>query len=144
MAGSHAAGSAFLACWEPSSACLPFRCAPMQDVLSAELLQRAAAAQAQAAHAEERVAAAERRQQQLEVALNEEHATLQQRNAELALVKKVGSSCRGSATLRQRRHMRWPAAALRADALSLRRRAARRRRRRARPARSCCSATARS
>lgn len=65
--------------------------------MTAELRAALSAAQAQAAAAEERasategrVAAAEERHQQLEAALNESHSSLQQRNAELALVKKVG------------------------------------------------------
>ena len=61
----------------------------LQDVLAAGLRQQLVEAQGQAAAAEERVSAAEERQQQLEVALNENHASLQQRNAELALVRKV-------------------------------------------------------
>lgn len=65
--------------------------------MAAELRAALATAQAQAAAAEERavasegrVAAAEERHQQLEAALNESHGSLQQRNAELGLVKKVG------------------------------------------------------
>lgn len=61
-----------------------------QDVLAAELRQQLTLAQAAAAASEQRMAAAEERSQQLEVALNESHATLQQRNAEYALVNKVG------------------------------------------------------
>lgn len=68
----------------PSWPCLP------QDVLAAELRQQLALAQAATAASEQRAAAAEERSQQLEVALNESHATLQQRNAEYALVTKVG------------------------------------------------------
>jgi nucleoid DNA-binding protein len=61
----------------------------LQDVVAAELRQQLAAAQGSAAVAEERVAAAEGRQAQLEEALHGTHATLQQRNAELAAAKKV-------------------------------------------------------
>lgn len=60
-----------------------------QDVVAAEQRQQLAAAQAAAAAAESRADGAEERQQQLEVALNESHSALQQRNAELALVMKV-------------------------------------------------------
>lgn len=70
---------------------------PVQGTVALELRGALASAQAQAAAAEERaaaaegrVAAAEERHQQLEAALNESHSSLQQRNAELALVQKVG------------------------------------------------------
>ena len=58
-------------------------------MLAAGLRQQLMEAREEGAAAEQRVSAAEERQQQLEVALNENHASLQQRNAELALVKKV-------------------------------------------------------
>ena len=61
----------------------------MQDALAAGLRQQLVEAREEGAATEERVSAAEERQQQLEVALNENHASLQQRNAELALVRKV-------------------------------------------------------
>lgn len=74
----------------------------MQGTVALELRGALASAQAQAAAAEERasaavgrVAAAEERHQHLEAALNESHSSLQQRNAELALVKKVGWKCSG-------------------------------------------------
>ena len=59
-------------------------------MLAAELRQQAEAARAQATAVEALVAEAEGRHQQLEAVLHENHASLQQRNAELALARKVG------------------------------------------------------
>ena len=61
----------------------------LQDVRAAELRQQLTAARDKAREAEAHATAAEERQRQLEAVLNENHAALQQRNAELALVMKV-------------------------------------------------------
>ncbi|KAL4451341.1 hypothetical protein ABPG77_009413 [Micractinium sp. CCAP 211/92] len=76
--------------------------AKREDVLAAELRQQLTLAQAAAAASEQRMAAAEERSQQLEVALNESHATLQQRNAEYALVNKEVEETKATCQLLQK------------------------------------------
>ncbi|PSC70673.1 Kinesin KIF15 [Micractinium conductrix] len=76
--------------------------AKRDDVVAAEQRQQLAAAQAAAAAAESRADGAEERQQQLEVALNESHSALQQRNAELALVMKEVEDTKATCQLLQK------------------------------------------